>query len=342
MVALTPVVAHIVITNPKIRKGECGDGRKERIAAMAGGETEEVKAAVTATIAVAGVTAGLHAVHLASGAEIAIAPDLVLPTASVFKTPLVVEVFHQAEAGLFSLDDRIELEDRYKTLASGVLQRLQSGIAPTIRDLIVLTTIISDNTATEMLVERIGGAAAFNRALANFGMADSHYAFGAHGMFLAGFGLPPDAPLAEVQAAAIARPWDYMSAAFARDASNTVSTARDIATLIARIAKGEILSRAGALELMTIMAHQQHTDRIPRCLPYGSVSNKTGTIGGVRSDAGLIRRGDDDLIAYAMLTFDPTPLPAGNSAVLRERAATVNALFADIGVLLWDRLGRAA
>ena len=289
-----------------------------------------------ALITDAAVEAGLRAVHVESGEEVLVAPDRVLPTASTFKTPLAVEVFRQADAGRLDLDARMALENRHKTLASGVLQRLSPGLQPTLRDLVVLSTIISDNTATEMLVERIGGADALNAAFAALGMASSHYAFGAHGMFTRAFGQPEDVALAELQRAASTRPWDFASDAFACDARNTVSTARDLSNLMVALARREAASPASCRELLGIMAYQQRSDRIPRRLPYGSVFNKTGGLGGVRADVRLIRRPGRGHVAYAFLTFDPTPLPAGNSDLLLERTARVDAMFGEVGRLLFD------
>src|SRR5262249_51545525 len=152
-------------------------------------------------------------------------PDALFPTASVFKVPVMAEVFHQAELGKFKLTDRIAHEDRHKTLSSGVIQTLSAGLSPTIRDLCVLMTIISDNTATEMLLERIGteNVNAFMRELA---IEDIHVNFGVHEMFLHVWGLPKGSPLEEVQRSSRLLPMDYASLAFARTRESTVASAR--------------------------------------------------------------------------------------------------------------------
>lgn len=76
--------------------------------------------------------------------------------ASVFKIPVMVEAFRQQGEGRFSLDDRWELHDEDKATGGGVLTRLAPGLRLTVRDLVTLMIIISDNTATDMLVRRLG------------------------------------------------------------------------------------------------------------------------------------------------------------------------------------------
>ena len=99
---------------------------------------------------------GIAIQHIESEELTHINADTVFPTASVFKVPVMVEVFKQARAGKFDLNQRLELKTRYKTLTSGVLLQLQDGLQPTIRDLAMLMNIVSDNTATTMLLELVG------------------------------------------------------------------------------------------------------------------------------------------------------------------------------------------
>src|SRR5215831_14377422 len=85
-----------------------------------------------------GLEIGFFARHLQTNATISCNADALFPTASVFKVPVMAEVYRQAAAGRFALSDRIALEARHKTLSSGVMQTLSDGLSPTIRDLCVL------------------------------------------------------------------------------------------------------------------------------------------------------------------------------------------------------------
>jgi len=99
---------------------------------------------------------GLYLKHIESGKQISIDGDKIFPLGSVFKIPLMVEVFRQAEEGLISMDERLKLEVRNYCIGSGVLQYLTPGLELTVRDLVTLMIIATDNTASEMLWKRIG------------------------------------------------------------------------------------------------------------------------------------------------------------------------------------------
>ncbi len=99
---------------------------------------------------------GLYMKHMESGKEISIEGDKIFPLGSVFKIPLVVEVLRQADQGLISMDEKLKLEVRNYCIGSGILQYLSPGLELTVRDLVTLLIIATDNTASEMLWKRIG------------------------------------------------------------------------------------------------------------------------------------------------------------------------------------------
>ena len=93
--------------------------------------------------------------NLQSGDEIAIDADSTYETFSVIKIPIMAEVFHQAGAGKLSLDERITLKSGDQRLPSGILYSMQPGLNPSIRDLLTLMIIISDNVATDLLADKV-------------------------------------------------------------------------------------------------------------------------------------------------------------------------------------------
>jgi beta-lactamase class A len=99
---------------------------------------------------------GFFMKHIESGTTVAIDADKIFPLGSVFKLAVMVETFRQVEAGMISLDERIELENRHYCIGEGLLQFMQPGLKPTVRDLLALMIIGTDNTASEMLWKRIG------------------------------------------------------------------------------------------------------------------------------------------------------------------------------------------
>src|SRR4051812_14111296 len=97
------------------------------------------------------------------------AGDVVCPAASLIKVAVALEVFCQIEEGDLSLGERVGLRAEEKVVGSGVLAELTDGLTPTIGDLVHLALSISDNTAANMLIERVG-LFSVNRRLAQLGL----------------------------------------------------------------------------------------------------------------------------------------------------------------------------
>ena len=92
--------------------------------------------------------------------------------ASTIKVPIMIEAFRMSERGGLPLDDRYTLRDEDRTPGTGVLAHLHSGLELTNADLISLMISVSDNTATNVLLDRIG-LAPVNAAMRSLGMGDS-------------------------------------------------------------------------------------------------------------------------------------------------------------------------
>src|SRR5206468_9904095 len=80
--------------------------------------------------------------------------DELFPSASVIKLPLVMTLYADATRGLIDLDERVAVGDRID--GSGVLRHMRDVERLSLRDLAMLAIIVSDNTATNRLIERIG------------------------------------------------------------------------------------------------------------------------------------------------------------------------------------------
>lgn len=287
-----------------------------------------------------GLEIGFAAEHVQSGKVLALNPDAVFPTASVYKVPVMLEVLRRIEAGDFTPDTRLDLTVADKTLTTGVLLTLDDGLSLTLRDLMTLMIIISDNTATTMLLNLVGKAAV-QSMLHGLGCTASTVTMTVHEMFLHAWDLPLDKPvgLDDLKAVATARQMDYGTLTFARTSDNTITTGADMARLMALIARGEAVSKSASSEAMRIMALTQTTDRVPRYLPFLSVANKTGTFRGLRNDCGVIKRANGEQVAYGLFTFDPTPLPLDNPRLATERNDAVARMMGEIGLLLYEEFG---
>ena len=106
---------------------------------------------------------------LETGEEIAINADDPMDTMSVIKIPLMAEAFRQIEAGKFALTDRVTLTDAAKRGGTGVIRSLDPGVNLTVKDLLTLMIIVSDNTATDLIYDKVGGPPAVNRLMDAWG-----------------------------------------------------------------------------------------------------------------------------------------------------------------------------
>ena len=92
------------------------------------------------------------------------------PAASVnLKIPLMVEAFRQIEAGRFSLTDKVTLKESDFRFGTGILRSLSPGAVVTVKDLLMLMNIVSDNTATDLVYEKVGGPARVTAAMREMG-----------------------------------------------------------------------------------------------------------------------------------------------------------------------------
>jgi beta-lactamase class A len=106
--------------------------------------------------------AGIHVKHLATGETAAVRGDETFNSASVIKIPIMTLAYEMAEKGALNLDSRVEVRKQDFRGGSGVLRYHDTGLQPTVRDLITQMIITSDNTATDMMIARVGGVAAVN------------------------------------------------------------------------------------------------------------------------------------------------------------------------------------
>jgi beta-lactamase class A len=251
---------------------------------------------------------GVGILHVESGDELFVNPDQLYPMASVFKIPILIETLAQVDEGELSLSHRVELRYEKKTLPSGVLVELDSGLEPSIHDLLTLMIIISDNTATDLILERIG-IDSIERRLRLWGLHNISIKMSVREMFAETFDAP-DVGLTPWERARFldAQPLRENPITARRSLQNNVTSPRDMCTLLSRLVQGELLSPQSTKVACDIMFRQQLNQRLPRFLP-GSVAfaHKTGTFINSRNDAGIIFLDDGSHVvvtAFALLPPD--------------------------------------
>jgi beta-lactamase class A len=264
-------------------------------------------------------TGGIAVRHIERDERISLDGDTPYPAASVFKVPVLVEAFRRIGQGEFSLSDRWELVEAEKSTGSGVLTRLMPGLQPTVRDLITLMIIISDNTATDMLVRRLDPER-ITATMRELGYHQTVVAQGCRDLLRGILGeASPALPPHEMARHMAANPAPPESPAYAGSDDNNISTANEMADLFARIHTGAGMEAIGIDEgarrtMREILLLQQLNDRIPRFLPPGvPVAHKTGSLGGpwaVRNDAGLLDLGERGTLAIAVFTRTRMPADA--------------------------------
>lgn len=176
--------------------------------------------------------------------EVCLNPDVMLPTASVFKVPVLVELFRKASIGTVDLSRMHVLTDRDKSPGSGVLKEMSEGLTISLRDLATLMIIISDNTAADLCLET-AGVDDVNATMRRLGLKNTYVSMGCKGLLAHCVGIKENWPSPEQVAESFRilaeGKVDYNSLAFQGTPENNVTTARDMVNLM------EILYRANGL-----------------------------------------------------------------------------------------------
>lgn len=184
-------------------------------------------------------------------------PDVPFPGASTLKLAVLVRLLQLAEAGTIRLDARLRLRDWHKCGGAGVLQYLATDTELRVEDLATLMVILSDNTATNLLLDLTGCAPA-NATIGDGRSAVRRY-----------YG-KPNMPLPDAQ------PY------------TAVATAEGLASIFRRVLAGTLLSERSRNRFWQTLTRQQDRALMPRFLDDSvRVAHKTGAIDGVRHDAGV-------------------------------------------------------
>src|ERR1051325_7431864 len=185
--------------------------------------------------------------QLSSGKEVAIRADEPMNTASVIKIPVMVLAFRDAEAGKLNLDERYTIRQEDTRGGTGLLRSFAPGLSPTYRDIITQMIITSDNTATDIMIHKVG-LARVNELLQSLGYKDTRLRMTTGDLFR---GLwvqldPKYATLTDREVFAKGAPGDSAAAArrfiFEGDSTKWLgrSTAREMTRMLEQIYNGEL------------------------------------------------------------------------------------------------------
>jgi beta-lactamase class A len=184
------------------------------------------------------------------------------PTASLIKVPILVTVFDLVERGMLSLDDNLTVLPIDVVPGAGVLQHLHAGITITVRDAAWLMTTISDNTATNLLLDRIMIRRVWDKMEA--------------------LGLPRS----KVHSKSFLR-----ASSVAMDSSVKyglgVTTANEMATLFGLLANGEAVSPRADSAMLDMLAANEDGQLLQRFVSGVRAPHKTGATDAVRTECTL-------------------------------------------------------
>lgn len=259
-----------------------------------------LRAEIERVSALARGTVGVGLIHLESGRELFVNGTVAFPMASTFKVPVAVQLLSRVDAGTIRLDSMVTLQPRDLHPGSGTLSNLfdDPGVSLSLRNLLELMLLISDNSATDLVLAASGGGRAVNERLAGLGVAGISVDRPTIALIADAIGvrdLGPEstwslASFRQKQRAITPEDARAAAAAFYRDRRDT-STPEGMARLLQKVWRGEALGASGTALLLDIMRRcETGPNRIKGLLPPGiEVMHKTGSLGiGVTNDVGIL------------------------------------------------------
>ena len=270
---------------------------------------------------------GVAAVHLETGREVYLHADEPFPMASTYKVPISVQLLTRVDRGERSLSDMVELTPEDLHPGSGTISRLldDPGVVLSLRNLMELMLLISDNSATDVTLQAAGGATAVTERMGALGIEGIRVDRPTSliiGDFVGIEDAPTDGRISPEMWRELSEDLDDEdrsdgAEAFAADPRDT-STPRAMATLLRLIWNREAVSAESTELLLDIMERvETGTGRIKGVLPPGTtVAHKTGTIGATTNDVGIIYLpGDAGHVVTVMFVKD-----SEHPTAQRERA----------------------
>lgn len=202
---------------------------------------------------------GFYYRNLSTGQTWAFQPHLPLVAASVIKLPIMIEAFRQIDVGILDAHMPITLHPCDRKPSCGVISYMHDNVTLQLMDMITVMIIVSDNAATNLLIDLLG-IDAVNATMQNLGAVNSRL----------------NRKLFEPE--------------LSRQGIQNYVTAGDMGLLLEKLYCGEIISPEASKEMLTILSHQQLNGKIPfRLHSQGiQVAHKTGEDDSISHDVGIV------------------------------------------------------
>ncbi|HLJ91765.1 MAG TPA: serine hydrolase [Gemmataceae bacterium] len=204
--------------------------------------------------------------HLGSGESYFLNADEPMPTASLIKLPVMIEVYQQVAEGKLKLSDPVTLRQEDKVPGSGVLtEHFTAGINFPLRDAVHLMIALSDNTATNLVLDKIGIGATAER------------------MERWGF------PNTKIHAKSFRGSTTSVFPERTKRYGLGSTTAREMIEILAKLQDGKLVSPEACKEMLALLRQCEDNAKFPRFLPESiKVAHKTGSVSNARTDAGIL------------------------------------------------------
>ncbi len=215
---------------------------------------------------------------LSTGESFTRLPDTIFPQASSIKLTVLIELLRQEQEGKLSLEEKHTIRRGEMTTGDldPILNKLGDGtVTLSLRDLAVFMIVLSDNTATNILIDRLG-MESINAAIQRLGLKETK----------------------------LRRRMIDLEAA--RKGNENVSTPRDIMTLLEKVFRGEVLDASHTQEYLRILRLPKDTYQsdFRRALPPElAIADKAGSLDAVRCDSGIIEIAGHPIILCVMTTY---------------------------------------
>nr|WP_242018516.1 serine hydrolase [Pseudanabaena sp. FACHB-1998] len=227
-------------------------------------------------------------VDIDSGAFAQIGANQAIAAASTIKTPILVAFFQDVDAGKIKLDEQLEMTADVKVGQAGDLQYLPTGTKISALETATKMIVISDNTATNMIIKRLGGLAVLNQRFKSWGLNS----------IVINNQLPD------------------------LEGTNTIST-QDLVTLLAMIDRGKLIEPRSRDRFMDIMRRPITNTLLPQGIgEEARIIHKTGDIGLAVGDAGIVDMPNGKRYAIAVMVKRPDNDQRANELIRQISRAT--------------------
>ena len=235
---------------------------------------------------------GVAVLDLNSGQKLLIRPDEIFPQASSIKIAVLAELYHQAQQSAHGVSGKATLTDRYVIRAADIVpdSSILGGLTPEVssltnRDLATIMVAVSDNSATNVLIDRVGMDNVV-RLTESLGLAHTQLR----------------RKMMDLQAAAQGR--------------ENISTPREMMELLEQLYRGKVIGPPLLDDFFNVLATNKNS-WIPRDLPANlKIANKPGELEGVRNDSGIVFLKNRPYVICIMTTYLANER-AGEEAITR-------------------------